>query len=74
MKTVTMHEAKTHFSRLIREVLAGEEIVVARGKTPLIRLVPFATERPLRRFGTAQGLASMAPDFDAPLADFDGYR
>ena len=40
MKTVTVHEAKTHLSRLIAEVLAGGEVVVAnRGKKPLIKLV-----------------------------------
>ena len=40
MKTVTVHEAKTHLSRLIAEVLAGGEVVVAnRGKKPLVKLV-----------------------------------
>lgn len=73
-KTVTMHEAKTHFSRLVREALAGEEIIVARGNEPLIRLVPISNEAPPRRFGTARGLIEMAEDFEAPLEDFDGYR
>lgn len=40
MTTVTVHEAKTHLSRLLNRVLAGEEIVVARGKTPIAKLVP----------------------------------
>jgi prevent-host-death family protein len=40
MTTVTIHEAKTHLSRLINRVLAGEEIVVARGREPVIKLVP----------------------------------
>lgn len=73
MKTVTTHEAKTHLSRILREVLAGEEIVIARGGTPLVRLVPVAETRPRRRFGTARGQVSMAEDFDAPLAEFDDY-
>lgn len=74
MKTVTMHQAKTHLSRLVREVLDGEDVVVARGKTPLVRLVAVAGARPQRRFGTARGQITVADDFDAPLADFDGYR
>lgn len=74
MKTVTVHQAKTHLSRLLREAMAGEEIVVARGATPLVRLVPYRDETTTRRFGTASGLLAFGPDFDEPLADFDGYR
>jgi prevent-host-death family protein len=39
MTTVSVHEAKTHLSRLIERVLAGEEIVIARKKEPVVRLV-----------------------------------
>lgn len=74
MKTVTIHEAKTHLSRLLREVQAGEEVVIARRTTPLARLVPLLAARQERRFGTARGLISIADDFDEPLADFDEYR
>jgi prevent-host-death family protein len=74
MKTVTTHQAKTHLSRLLREVQAGEEVVIARGDTPLARLVPVVAAPPQRRFGTARGLVSIADDFDQPLADFDDYR
>lgn len=73
MKTVTTHQAKTHLSRLLREVQAGEEVVIARGDTPLARLVPVVAAAQ-RRFGTARGLVSIADDFDHPLADFDEYR
>ncbi len=37
---VTIHEAKTHLSRLIAKVEAGEEIILARGKTPVAKIVP----------------------------------
>ena len=74
MKTVTTHEAKTHLSRLLREVQAGEEVVIARGNTPLARLVPVVAAPQQRRFGTARGLVSIGDDFDQPLADFDDYR
>ncbi len=38
MRQVTIHEAKTHLSKLIREALAGEEIIIAKNRTPLVRL------------------------------------
>ncbi len=46
METVTVHEAKTHLSRLIARVEAGEEIVIARGKTEVAKIVPL---RPMVR-------------------------
>jgi prevent-host-death family protein len=67
--TVNIHEAKTHFSRLIERVLQGEEVVIARAGTPVARLVPVAT-RPVRRSpGSARGKVATAPDFDAPLPE-----
>jgi len=48
-KVVTVHEAKTHLSRLLAEVEAGEEIVVARGAKPIARIVPLAPLPPKRR-------------------------
>ncbi|HJZ11094.1 MAG TPA: type II toxin-antitoxin system Phd/YefM family antitoxin, partial [Acidobacteriota bacterium] len=40
MNIVTIHQAKTHLSRLIRMVLRGEEVVIAKGKKPLVKLEP----------------------------------
>jgi prevent-host-death family protein len=74
MKVVTVDEAKIDLSRLIQEALEGEEIVSARGNDPLVRLVPVASARPERRPGWVTGKVTMAPDFDAPLDDFDGHR
>lgn len=51
MKTVTIHEAKTHLSRLLREVEAGETIIIARGKTEIARLAPLGAEAPRRKTG-----------------------
>ena len=48
MTTVSVHEAKTHLSRLIEQVLAGEEVLVTRNKEPVIKLVP-AAEPPKKR-------------------------
>lgn len=74
MKQVTIHEAKTHLSRLIREAIAGEEIIIARGRTAVVKLVALEQARTPRKFGTGRGVATMAPDFDEPLEDFAGYR
>ena len=66
-KQVNVHAAKTHLSRLLEEVLLGEEVVIARGGKPVARLVP-VQEAPAQRIpGTARGLVRMADDFDAPL-------
>ena len=74
MKTVTIHEAKTHLSRLIREALTGEEIIIAKGKEPLVRLSPLEKKHKDRQFGCAEGIVKyMAEDFNKPLEDFEEY-
>lgn len=71
---VTIHEAKTHLSKLIRKALAGEEIVIARGNQPLVKLVVLPELNQQRRIGGAKGLIEfMADDFDEPLEDFADY-
>ncbi|OFX32308.1 MAG: antitoxin [Armatimonadetes bacterium RBG_16_67_12] len=66
---VNVHEAKTHFSKLIGRVLLGEEITIARAGRPVARLVPTAA-RPIRRApGSAVGKVQIAADFDAPLPE-----
>lgn len=49
MTIVTIHQAKTHLSRLIAKVLAGEEVVVAKGKEPVVKIVPVKAVSPKRR-------------------------
>ena len=66
MAEVTVHEAKTHLSRLLRRVAAGEEIIIARSGKPVARLVPAGTAR---RFGQDEGKFDVPDDFDAPLPD-----
>ena len=66
-KPFSVHEAKTHLSRLIERAEAGEEVVIARGKTPVVRLVPVAAPRVDRRFGAMKGKAKVAEAFFDPL-------
>ena len=73
MKIVNVHEAKTHLSRLIRAALEGEEIIIARGNVPVIRLECLESAKPKRRVGFFAGEIVMADDFDEPLDDFGEY-
>lgn len=70
MKKVNIHEAKTHFSRLIEEVNAGEEIIISKAGKPVAKLVPLSDQdRPERKPGALKGKIWIAEDFDAPLPD-----
>ena len=64
---VNIHEAKTHFSKLLKRVQLGEEIVIASAGKPVARLVPIARPRAARQPGSAKGRLVISPDFDAPL-------
>jgi prevent-host-death family protein len=67
-RVVTMHEAKTHLSKLVAAAEAGEEIVIARGDTPAAKLVPLnGPRRP--KGGTLKGRISLGPEFFDPLPD-----
>jgi prevent-host-death family protein len=66
---VTIHTAKTTLSQLIARVEAGEEIVLARNKQPVARLVPIAQPTAGRRFGALRGIVSVEPTFFEPLPE-----
>lgn len=71
---VNIHEAKTQLSKLIREALKGNEVIIARGNKPVVRLDVLPDVRRQRKIGNAKGLiVSMADDFDEPLDDFREY-
>ena len=74
-KSITTHEAKTHLSKIIEEVLSGAEIVICRGKSPVVKIVKYASneERPL---GAKVGVATSAPvkytkDAFSPISEAD---
>ena len=66
---VNIHQAKTHLSRLLQRVAAGEEVTIARAGVPVARLVAVKPEGKKRPLGFARGQIWIADDFDAPLPD-----
>ncbi|MEZ4868637.1 MAG: type II toxin-antitoxin system Phd/YefM family antitoxin [Caldilineaceae bacterium] len=74
MTQVTIHEAKTHLSKLIQLALEGEEIIIAKGKQPVVKLVALPEARPQRRLGMyPDAIIYIADDFDEPLTEFVEY-
>jgi prevent-host-death family protein len=73
MDAVSIHEAKTHFSRLIARAEAGEEIVVRRGPKPVAKIVAYHAPTTPRRPGALNGQIVIAQDFDETPADFTDY-
>lgn len=69
MSQVSVHAAKTHLSRLIERALQGEDIVIARGHEPVVRLVPVEPVKAKRRFGALKGMAQFDESFFDPLPE-----
>lgn len=67
MNIVNMHNAKTNLSKLVAQVLEGEDVVLAKDGKPVVRLIPYA--QPKRKLGNWKGKGWVADDFDAPLPD-----
>lgn len=65
MRTVNIHEAKTHLSRLVEQAAKGEPFVIAKAGKPLVKVVPIdAPTGPQRRLGFLEGCFSVPEDFD----------
>jgi len=67
MKTITIHKAKTQLSKLIEEACRGEEIVIARGSEPVVRLVAIQSPKGDRKPGALKGKIHLGPEFFEPL-------
>ena len=67
MQLVNVHQAKTQLSKLLDQVIAGEEVVIARHGKPVARLSPMSGDLPPRQPGALKGKIRIAEDFD----DFD---
>jgi prevent-host-death family protein len=65
MQTVNLHEAKMHFSRLVDQAEAGEEIIIAKAGSPVAKLVPLTSppDRPKRRLGILAGVAVVPSEY-----------
>ena len=79
MRNVNIHEAKTHFSKLVDTAMHGEEIIIAKAGKPAARLVPLREAVREIQFGLMQGEVEIAENFDAPLpedvlAGFEGEK
>jgi prevent-host-death family protein len=68
-KSYNVHEAKTHLSRLLESVAAGEEVLIAKAGVPVARLVPVVMPTEQRPLGIERGRVIIADDFDAPLTE-----
>jgi prevent-host-death family protein len=72
MTIYNVHDAKTHFSKLLELVVNGEEVVIAKAGKPVARILPFISQDFSPRFpGIDKGKVLIMPDFDAPLPEFD---
>ena len=70
MPTYTIHAAKTNLSKLVARAEAGEEIVLARGKDPVVKIVPVTVvPKPKRKFGALKGKIKIGPEFFDPLPE-----
>lgn len=70
MQVVNIHDAKTRFSKLLEQVQAGEDIVIAKAGQPIARLTSYT--RPKCKItppGAMQGEIWIADDFDDPMAN-----
>jgi prevent-host-death family protein len=69
MKVVPMHQAKTSLSKLVQQACDGDEVIIARGRTPLVKLVPVEQRTPKRKFGALKGKLTVSPRFFEPLPE-----
>ena len=71
MRTVNMHEAKTHLSRLVERAANGEPFVIAKAGKPLVKVVPLdaPTKGKTSRLGFMKGAFRVPDDFDTMMAD-----
>lgn len=73
MLQVNIHQAKTNLSKLIQKVVDGEEVIIAKGNRPIVKMVLIDQIKPKRRLGSAIGKIELSDDFDKPLDDFKEY-
>jgi prevent-host-death family protein len=75
---INIHDAKTHLSRIVDDVAAGAEVIIAKAGKPMARLVPLESKVRAKKLGLLKGRIEVPDDFNAPLppqvlADFEGH-
>jgi prevent-host-death family protein len=70
---VNMHDAKSRLSELVAAAERGEDVVIARGGAPAVRLVAVSVQHPPVRLGALEGEIEVGADFDDPLPEFAPY-
>jgi antitoxin (DNA-binding transcriptional repressor) of toxin-antitoxin stability system len=73
MQTVNVHEAKTHLSKLLARVAAGERIVISRAGKPVAVLEQYFEPSAQRPIGVDKGRVTVRENWDDPLPEFDEY-
>ncbi|MEY2921100.1 MAG: hypothetical protein RL261_2405 [Pseudomonadota bacterium] len=73
---INIHEAKTHLSRIVEEVAAGSEVIIAKAGRPIARLVPLEPAVKKKQLGLLRSAFTVPDDFDAPLPPdlLDGFE
>jgi prevent-host-death family protein len=69
-RVINIHQAKTHLSRIVDEVAAGREVIIAKAGRQMARLVPIDSKPRPKRFGGLKGRVKVPDDFNAPLDAF----
>ena len=69
MVQVNVHEAKTQLSRLLAQVEAGQEVIIARNGVPVVQLVPAPRKARNRQFGSMKGIVDLDESFFEPLPE-----
>jgi prevent-host-death family protein len=68
-----IHEAKTHLSRYLQEVLAGHEVIVMKSDTPVAKIVPYSAAATSRKPGLLKGKVTIKPGFDDLPEGFEAF-
>jgi prevent-host-death family protein len=68
-RIVNIHEAKSHLSRLLEEVAAGKEVIIAKAGKPIARLVPMQEKATKKKLGLLKGKIKISVDFNKPLPE-----
>lgn len=66
-RVISIHEAKTHLSRLVEEVAKGEEVIIAKAGKPMARLMPLSVEPKQKHLGQLKGRIQVPDDFNPPI-------